>query len=98
MAATYSLLCLSAIKGRLSGAAGREGAYRMPLFPLFPVIGLVALVGVVWASFMDAEEKAALASSLSPWFSRCRRPGTSFFLRKSAWGHRGPATVETPAE
>jgi amino acid transporter len=52
--AIYTLLCLGAIAGRISGATA-HGAYRMPLYPVAPVLGLVTLGYVVYANWIDPE-------------------------------------------
>ena len=89
VAATYSLMCLGALKGRLTGATANAG-YRMPLFPLLPLIGLVALMGAVWASLLD--EKSGRPGLIAIAVILIAAAGYYWvFLRKSAWGHRGPA-------
>ena len=89
VAATYSLMCLAAVKGRLSGATANAG-YRMPLFPLLPALGLVALMGAVWASWLD--EKSGRPGLIAVAVILIAAAGYYWvFLRKSAWGHRGPA-------
>ncbi|AHH97277.1 APC family permease [Kutzneria albida] len=50
--AVYLALCLSAIRGRRTGATA-HAQYRMPLFPVAPVLALAALAFVVYQNALD---------------------------------------------
>jgi amino acid transporter len=93
VAAQYAMLCIAVIRGRLTGATGGEGTYRMPLFPLFPAAALIALVVVIWASWQDEHTgrlgliAVAATLVLSALYYLA-------FLRKSGWAHRGPTAIK----
>ncbi len=89
VAALYSLLCITALVGRRTGATAHAG-YRMPLGPVIPVLGLAALIGVVIATWFDPNNgKIGLLATAGviAFFVLYYL----IFLRKSGWGHKGPA-------
>ena len=95
VAALYGLLCITALVGRRTGATAHAG-YRMPLGPVIPLLGLAALIGVVVATWFDPNNgkvgllaTAAVIAFFALYYL--------IFLRKSAWGHRGPASADEPA-
>jgi amino acid transporter len=96
VAALYGALCIGAIWGRRDGTTA-HAAYRMPLGLFFPVVGLIALTGVVIATWFDPNNGRVglLATVIAIAFYVGYY---LLFLRKSGWGHRGPASEGAAAE
>ncbi len=76
--ATYSALCLAALRGRRTGASG-VATWRMPAFPALPVLGLVFLVLVAGFDLFDPAGRVGLLVTVVTGagsvfvFSRARR-------------------------
>ena len=57
--ATYSGLCLAALRGRRTGASS-HAAWRMPAFPAPPILGLLFLLAVLMFDLFDPAGRIGL--------------------------------------